>query len=277
MTPCSAAEWERIFARGQDLGGLRFLDHRDELVTADSMFAWVPDLPATDDSDLWHPLDTLVAPLVSPSSKDLLGALSVDVPDDGRRPASDQLDLLRMFAGHAALAIERAHLYGELEASRDRLRHTALHDPLTGLANRAQLEASADALGSGPHRQVGVLVVDLDGFKAVNDTAGHLAGDELLSVVAKRMQGCVRAGDLLTRLGGDEFAIVVSGDEIGDLISGLTGRLRDAVRRPITVRGGTSHTVSASIGSAVTPTPVDLFSVLATADAAMYRDKRGHC
>src|SRR5205823_5050375 len=93
-----------------------------------------------------------------------------------------------------------------------RLRHEATHDPLTGLANRARFLDHVNAMiGNGPGPLIGVLYVDLDEFKPVNDRLGHAAGDEVLRTAARRLEASVRESDLVARLGGDEFAIACYG------------------------------------------------------------------
>src|SRR5205823_5130083 len=105
---------------------------------------------------------------------------------------------------------------GQLLAERDRgrreLAYQAFHDALTGLPNRAMLAARLERANPAAHRgdaRLAVLLLDLDGFKAVNDSLGHDAGDQLLVVVAERLRQCVRPGDLVARLGGDEFVILL--------------------------------------------------------------------
>jgi len=169
------------------------------------------------------------------------------------------------------------------------LTHQALHDALTGLPNRTlfadRLEhAVAAAERSG--RRVGVLYLDLDGFKAVNDTAGHAAGDELLQQVAARIGACVRPGDTLARLGGDEFALVCPdllpadpGGPDPERLQVVAERIRAALRTPLELTRGT-FTVGASIGAALAAPVPGLAArevaeqVLDAADRAMYRAKR---
>ncbi len=170
------------------------------------------------------------------------------------------------------------------KAAESALVHQAQHDALTGLPNRVllreRLEAALHdaATGGGP---VGVLVIDLDGFKAVNDSAGHAAGDALLREVASRLATLTRAEDTVARLGGDEFAVVCPGTDAADL-ERLGRRVLDAVREPVDLPGGTV-TVGVSVGSAVhDPCPGSAEPrdggtpdrLLQNADLAMYAAKR---
>lgn len=123
-------------------------------------------------------------------------------------PSRAQCALLELFSEHVAIAVEHARMTAALQSSRDEMSHTAHHDPLIGLANRALLmDRGAESVALS--RGFDVLVLGLDGFKAVNDTAGHRAGDEVLQALAARMLSCARAEDLVARVGGDEFAVIV--------------------------------------------------------------------
>ena len=153
----------------------------------------------------------------------------------------------------------------------------AMHDPLTALPNRAlfvdraqQALRRAERDGSGG----AMLLVDLDGFKAVNDSLGHQAGDELLEQVAARIVGCVRAVDTVGRLGGDEFALVIAADENPDTAA---DRVRDkivaAIDEPFQMASSECR-IGASVGIARFPEEAtDVAALLERADAAMYRDK----
>jgi diguanylate cyclase (GGDEF)-like protein len=158
-----------------------------------------------------------------------------------------------------------------------RLRHDADHDPLTGLLNRAGLEREmAEAPADGSQW---LLYLDLDGFKPVNDTYGHQAGDEVLRAVAQRLQAAVRPDDLVARLGGDEFLVVITGGEIGTTAQRLAGVVRQPIRLRGTDRGpagGTAATVlvGVSIGCAELNPGVTLADALGTADAEMYVAKQ---
>ena len=158
----------------------------------------------------------------------------------------------------------------------DRLRASeryAVTDDLTGLGNRRHLlarlgDAIADADG-----EVALLLIDLDGFKELNDTLGHIAGDEVLRQIGPRLQGALREGDSLSRLGGDEFAVVIApGDEASASATGL--RLRSALEHSFGVGGIRVH-IDASIGIALFPEhSKDAAGLLQRADVAMYEAKR---
>ncbi len=156
------------------------------------------------------------------------------------------------------------------------LAHQAAHDPLTDLPNRAQaLALTAAALNRGRRsgEKTGLLFVDLDGFKAVNDGYGHACGDEVLREVARRLRGQLRGGDVVCRLGGDEFVVLVEPvDTEADLVD-LAERLIAEVSRPVTAQGH-RVAVGASIGVAVSrDAGVDADALLAEADTAAYRAK----
>jgi len=154
----------------------------------------------------------------------------------------------------------------------DRMRHDALHDPLTGLANRTLLYDRlhhALAQAEREHGETGVLFVDLDNFKQINDLHGHRVGDELLSELGARLQTAVRPADTVARIGGDEFVVVCEhADEPGALA--LADRLEAAIGVPVSA-GGTEHRLSASIGIAIGHD--DAETLIREADAAVYRAK----
>ncbi|MCU1351549.1 MAG: diguanylate cyclase/phosphodiesterase with sensor(s) [Acidimicrobiales bacterium] len=163
----------------------------------------------------------------------------------------------------------------EREASAE-LRRRATHDPLTGMPNRALLHdrlAFALARMRRNGGSVGVLYLDLDGFKPVNDQFGHAAGDRVLVEVARRISSTVRSTDTAARIGGDEFVLVTEGG-VRQEIHRLAERISEAVSMPMVIDDRT-HQFSISIGGATTEdAAVDSRMLLAQADQAMYQAKR---
>ncbi len=164
----------------------------------------------------------------------------------------------------------------ERHEAEDRLAHEALHDPLTGLPNRALILDRADRLlasAGRDGRRVAALFVDLDDFKAINDSLGHEAGDVLLRSVAQRFAQVVRGQDTVGRLGGDEFVVLAGGLDSGQEPFELAERLHATLRNPVVVDEGTAAlTVTASIGVAVGTRP-GAAELLRDADTALYRAK----
>ena len=153
-----------------------------------------------------------------------------------------------------------------------RVQQMAYTDPLTGLLNRTAFLAS---LASPIENDVpfAVLFLDLDGFKAVNDTLGHEAGDTLLRTIASRLSQCVRGRDLVCRLGGDEFTLALFGIHGSDDVIPVVTRIMASVTAPIALPEKDAH-VSASIGIALSiPEDADPDSVVRRADHAMYEAK----
>jgi len=152
-------------------------------------------------------------------------------------------------------------------------RHSARHDSLTGLANRAKIEAHIDAqLGQSPEEQLTVFFVDLDRFKATNDTLGHVVGDRVLSLVAERLMGAVRDRDIVGRLAGDEFVVVCTGLPESQTLE-FARRIQDSLHIPVDVNGQ-DHVISASIGIAQALPSDTAEQLVGNADIAMYRAKQ---
>ena len=162
----------------------------------------------------------------------------------------------------------------ELHRARDALHDLATHDPLTGLPNRIALthEVGIALARRARDQQVGLLFVDLDRFKPVNDLLGHDAGDELLVEVAARLRRAVRASDTVARIGGDEFVVLTSGMVSNKALEELARRVEQAIGEPYTLRAGVAS-VSASVGAAIADAGSDVSSLLAEADQAMYQVK----
>jgi diguanylate cyclase (GGDEF)-like protein/PAS domain S-box-containing protein len=163
------------------------------------------------------------------------------------------------------------------KALEERLRHQAFHDALTGLPNRALVLDRAQQMLARARRgssMVAALFVDLDGFKHVNDNFGHAAGDELLKVVAERLQSVVREQDTVGRLGGDEFVVLLEPGAANVPPQLVTERLLEVLRQPIELEaGGKVVSVSASIGLA-TGREGTVDELLRDADFALYEAKR---
>ncbi len=164
------------------------------------------------------------------------------------------------------------------KAMEESLRHIALHDSLTGLANRVMfldaLRREIGRLARNPSRRFSVCFIDLDGFKEVNDNFGHDAGDAVLRRVAEKLTDSVRPQDVASRFGGDEFAVLLTDLETEDDSRLATERLLVALRDlpPI---AGVENLCSASIGVAMSsPSCTDAEQYIAVADAAMYKAKR---
>lgn len=215
--------------------------------------------------------DALAVPVIAGSTLQAVIVLA----GHGVSPAGAELDLhageyqaiLAGVAGLAATAFHNARLLQRIE-------HQAQHDPLTGLANlRLFRELVTAALANARRRgdRTGLLFIDLDRFKAVNDQHGHAAGDAVLAQVAQRVQRAVRSGDTAARLGGDEFVVLLPVVRDEAEATGVADRILDLLRRPITSPGGPVR-LSASVGIMLAgETGFD--EMLSAADSAMYRAK----
>lgn len=185
-------------------------------------------------------------------------------------PGPEAVGRLEAVADHVSAALQNAGLIQQV-------RHQALHDPLTGLPNQTLFRDRAEgALARARRRcsQVALLFVDLDRFKDVNDRLGHLAGDDLLRVVAERLVSTLRVPDSVGRLGGDEFLVLIEDAAEPSAAGAVAAKLSRALHGPFEVQGEPVPT-SASIGVAVYPLDgQDFETLLRHADAAMYEAKR---
>jgi diguanylate cyclase (GGDEF)-like protein len=179
--------------------------------------------------------------------------------------------LLSLFA-NVTLSGRLQETVTALQESERQLAHRAYHDDLTGLPNRAMFhERLVEQLRSPGG--VMVLLIDLDDFKAVNDTHGHHVGDALLVDVARRLQASVSSRDIVARLGGDEFAILLCDQPSARVADRVVHRISDSLREPLRLPDATVE-IRASIGiSAGSERQQDLDGLLRAADAAMYRAK----
>jgi diguanylate cyclase (GGDEF)-like protein len=167
-----------------------------------------------------------------------------------------------------------AMLVSTMRAEREHEFH-ARHDMLTGLQNRSGLAKALETRFARPAepRRLALIYLDLDGFKTVNDTYGHMAGDRLLQLVAERLRGMLRSGDLVARIGGDEFIVLSEQTETGQLL-GFGERLIREISLPYELDNRHAVTVGASVGIALAPEHGRaMTSLLTAADAALYQAK----
>ena len=206
----------------------------------------------------------------------VLGMLVV-VDDEPRAWTDDDLRLLSDLADGASTELQLRHALAERETRERQLRHDSLHDALTGLPNRtlfmkrlsdASLRARRDGDGL-----FAVLFLDLDDFKLVNDSMGHHVGDEVLVAVARRLEQCIRGGDMVARLGGDEFAILLERVVDARDTALVAERVQESLREPLSI-GEHEWVATASIGIVLSTSASERPEyLLRSADMAMYRAK----
>ena len=206
-----------------------------------------------------------------------VGGMICVLDEAPREWSPDEVSILAEFGSMAGTELQLRQLLSDWELREQRLRHESVHDALTGLPNRTLfMRRLTDATLRARRGQDGlfaVLFLDVDGFKLVNDSMGHHVGDDMLVSIARRLEGCVRGGDIVARLGGDEFAILL--ERIIDVRDAamVAERVQEALQAPLSV-GGYEHATSASIGVALSSgTSEQPEYVLRSADIAMYRAK----
>jgi len=210
-------------------------------------------------------------PVAAPDGE-IVGVASIAVDATRQKESEARLEELLAFEQSVRL---------EIEVSRQDLAVQASTDPLTGLANRAAVTHDLELALARAERSslvVGVLYLDLDGFKGVNDTLGHAAGDVLLRAVANRLRAVARKTDVVARLGGDEFLVLLAdlpgAPAAADVVRSVAARIVDEVNEPVVVAGDEAR-VSASVGISLYPwDAADAAALIANADAAMYASKR---
>ena len=185
--------------------------------------------------------------------------------------------LLREFAAVATSELDLRHMLSEREIRERQLRHDSLHDGLTGLPNRAyfmrRLGDATDRARRLDESLFAVVFLDLDDFKLINDSMGHHVGDEVIMAVARRLEECVRGGDIVARLGGDEFAILLERVVDARDTAVVAERVQAALAESFNI-GGFEHRVTASIGVALSSSAAERPEyLLRSADMAMYRAK----
>jgi two-component system cell cycle response regulator len=230
-----------------------------------------------------HPYTYMILLTSRESKQDLISGLEAGADDYLTKPCDTEELKARLRAGRRVVELH------------DRLAHEARHDPLTQLPNRSWfLRNLAESFGKSresQHHRFGVLFIDLDGFKAVNDTLGHGVGDQLLKQVANRLKACLREDDsvaraldfsgparddqdsLLARMGGDEFTVLLEQVQKESDAVIVAERIHDTLELPFRI-GSDDVRISASVGVAVSGPRCDSAEeLLRLADAAMYRAK----
>jgi diguanylate cyclase (GGDEF)-like protein/PAS domain S-box-containing protein len=193
----------------------------------------------------------------------------VAVANSNRSYTQRDLELVERLATVYAIAVQR-------DRTEARIRRLAFHDPLTGLPNRALFDDRYSVALAGArryHKKIGLMVIDIDHFKTINDALGHSAGDEVLKEFSRRLLGVLRKSDTATRLGGDEFVVMMLNVVKSEHIAKVAQKMIDAIRDPFTLRGQ-EVLITASVGISSYPEDAeDVETLLKCADAAMYRVK----
>lgn len=188
--------------------------------------------------------------------------------DGSRVPVEVSLSPLELPTGLHVVAVLR-DVTDRREVERE-LQYASTHDSLTGVYNRAFFQAEVERL-DGAREPTSVLMIDLDGLKAINDGHGHAAGDQLLQRTATALRTSFRSEDVVARIGGDEFAVLLPGVD-GDELTLAVRRLLDDVGRMNEVHGG--EPVRFSVGGGTASAPGTLAATIRTADVRMYRQKQ---
>jgi diguanylate cyclase (GGDEF)-like protein/PAS domain S-box-containing protein len=261
-----------------------------------------------DDDGCYVEVNHALCEMVGRSERELLGTSFLDAvhPDD-REEMARRVRAGEMLVGDRARAVEKRYLHadghtvwasvnasllrdGDGEATahsvhvldttsrheyEEQLKHRALHDTLTGLPNRALFERDLELALARRRRHgggIGVMFLDIDRFKTINDSLGHAIGDRILVAVGARLQALVRPGDTLARFGGDEFTLLCDGLEPG-AAADIAHRMLRALEAPLRLETGETFTFTASIGVALADEQSDAASLVRDADVAMYRAK----
>lgn len=213
--------------------------------------------------------DWLGVPLIAEHK--VVGALVLEGSEEAGAYSEDDRDLLQFVSTQVVSAIERK----QHEAC---LQHMAQHDALTDLPNRILFRDRVDMALRLAHREqscVGVLYLDLNEFKQINDKFGHAAGDQVLKEVADRLSRCIRDSDTVARIGGDEFMVLLATLRAPEDVERVVAKLRDAISAPLRLQDHV-FVLSASIGAAVYPEHGEtLDELFRRADTEMYAGKRG--
>ena len=185
------------------------------------------------------------------------------------------VDFLFLQETHGLILSEFQQMSDRLDAARAAAEEEAATDKLTGLRNRRAMDILIEQLGRQGDAKFGLMQLDLDYFKSVNDTFGHGAGDRVLEVVAEILRDVTRRGDMVARVGGDEFMLVFANTSSVERLESIAARIIEQLERPIAWNGRTCQ-ISGSIGIVVSTDydPVDPARMIADADGALYDCKR---
>jgi diguanylate cyclase (GGDEF)-like protein len=291
----AAGTWEQVYHQGISVDGYETRQPADvglagrvrrtrRTVVEHDYAAWDEGVDAVRDAGF---RGTVASPVWS--AGELAGVLIAGQRSAGVRPS--EVECIDLLAAQAGAALVVARRFAERQTFEQELRHQATHDPLTGLPNRTLLvDRIEHALAIGGRRDVtpAVLFVDLDGFKTINDSLGHEAGDELLRAVSTRLLGCLRPGDTLARYGGDEFTVLLD-EGTEEIATGVADRILETLATPFAL-AGREIGLTASIGIALAlaapsapdgsatatagDAPVRRPDPIRDADLAMYRAKQ---
>jgi diguanylate cyclase (GGDEF)-like protein/PAS domain S-box-containing protein len=255
-------------------------------IVAEKMTGWSrQDAVGLPVSDVFQILDTkspetILNPMEIAMTQNQIVHLPPDcvlVRRDGRAvPIEDSVAPIHSREGDATGAVIVFHDVSVAQAMAQQMTHSAHHDFLTGLPNRMLLNdrvSQAIALAARHGRKVALLFLDLDGFKHINDSLGHLIGDRLLELISKRLLGCIRSSDMVSRQGGDEFVILLSEIEKSEDAAITARKILASVADSHFIEQHDLH-VTASIGVSVYPDDgIDAESLIKNADTAMYQAK----
>ncbi len=267
----SLADVETLFRPEFLLSRSYFIPAEAAAILADSAVPnWTPEIDNVG-ADAWRQGDELLVPLTDHDGGHLLGFLSVDDPENGRRPEQEDVEVLEIFADQAVVALRTARLLAQA-------RYQAARDPVTGLLNYRAAHARLDvelraAYESG--QPLGLLTLDMDDFKLINDTHGHPTGDMALRHVAALLERCVRTTDLAARLGGDEFVLILPGASRAESLDVARRLTALADELALEIPGAGRLPLRLSIGVAAYPDDADgAHALLAASDSRLYEAKR---
>lgn len=268
----TAEDAQQIIHRPRGSGLLGMIVRENVVLRLDSM----ADDPRSAGFPVHHPPMTslLAIPISNPDR--MYGRIYLCDKHDRTGFSYEDEQLATSFAGALSLILDNERKLAELKQKQSQLVHSALHDPLTDLPNRVLLGDRIGQVMNQARRnqtQAAVLFCDLDDFKAVNDSMGHQAGDQVLKTMGERLLNCVRDEDTVARIGGDEFVFVLSNVESAEHAKVVAQKILDAMAQSLHV-DGCEIMLSGSVGIAMFPLDGDATErLIRNADTAMYKAK----